>query len=205
MTMGIREILTVLFVSLGLFFATVSVIGTIRQKDFLSYLQIAGVGSGAGILLCCSGLLIYEGFSLTGFKIVFIGLMLFLTGPVGTHAIAKAAFHRENFVEKNVQEDFLKKRPRTEVRNEKKEEEHVCIDCGSSAAGAIDRYQRGHHRGPEADVLCDHLLRVQFRGDALIYDRRCSGRRLYRGGDRDGFDRLLCDSYQIHTKKARDR
>ena len=25
------------------------------------------------------------------------------------------------------------------------------------------------------------------------------------GGDRDGFDRLLCDSYQIHTKKARDR
>ena len=113
--MGIREILTVLFVSLGLFFATVSVIGTIRQKDFLSYLQIAGVGSGAGILLCCSGLLIYEGFSLTGFKIV-------LTGPVGTHAIAKAAFHRENFVEKNVQEDFLKKRPRTEVRNEKKEE-----------------------------------------------------------------------------------
>ena len=31
--MGIREILTVLFVSLGLFFATVSVIGTIRQKD----------------------------------------------------------------------------------------------------------------------------------------------------------------------------
>ena len=39
--MGIREILTVLFVSLGLFFATVSVIGTIRQKDFLSYLQIA--------------------------------------------------------------------------------------------------------------------------------------------------------------------
>lgn len=120
--MGIREILTVLFVSLGLFFATVSVIGTIRQKDFLSYLQIAGVGSGAGILLCCSGLLIYEGFSLTGFKIVFIGLMLFLTGPVGTHAIAKAAFHSENFVEKNVQEDFLKKRPRTEVRNEKKEE-----------------------------------------------------------------------------------
>ena len=120
--MGIREILTVLFVSLGLLFATVSVIGTIRQKDFLSYLQIAGVGSGAGILLCCSGLLIYEGFSLTGFKIVFIGLMLFLTGPVGTHAIAKAAFHRENFVEKNVQEDFLKKRPRTEVRNEKKEE-----------------------------------------------------------------------------------
>ena len=50
--MGIREILTVFFVSLGLFFATVSVIGTIRQKDFLSYLQIAGVGSGAGILLC---------------------------------------------------------------------------------------------------------------------------------------------------------
>ena len=95
--MEIREILTILCVSLGIFFAAVSVIGTIRQKDFLSYLQIAGVGSGAGIVLCCAGLLIYEGFSFTGFKIVFIGLMLLLTGPVGTHAIAKAVFRREDF------------------------------------------------------------------------------------------------------------
>ena len=97
--MGIREILTILFVSFGIFFAAVSVIGTIRQKDFLSYLQITGVGSGAGIVLCCIGLLIYEGFSLTGFKIIFIGLMLLLTGPVGIHAIAKAAFRREDFAE----------------------------------------------------------------------------------------------------------
>ena len=86
--MGIREILTILFVTLGVFFAAVSVIGTIKQKDFLSYLQITGIGSGAGIVLCCIGLLIYEGFSMVGFKIVFIGLMLLLTGPIGTHAIA---------------------------------------------------------------------------------------------------------------------
>lgn len=46
--MGIREILTILFVTLGVFFAAVSVIGTIKQKDFLSYLQITGIGSGAG-------------------------------------------------------------------------------------------------------------------------------------------------------------
>lgn len=103
--MEIREIITVLFVSLGVFFAAVSVIGTIRQKDFLSYLQITGVGSGAGILLCCTGLLIYEGFSLTGFKIVFIGLMLLLTGPMGTHAIAKAAFRREDFYEQREKEE----------------------------------------------------------------------------------------------------
>ena len=108
--MGIREILTVLFVSLGLFFATVSVIGTIRQKDFLSYLQIAGVGSGAGILLCCSGLLIYEGFSLTGFKIVFIGLMLFLTGPVGTR-LPRLPSIEKILSKKTCRKIFLKKDP----------------------------------------------------------------------------------------------
>ena len=121
--MGIREILTMLCVSLGIFFATVSVIGTIRQKDFLSYLQIAGVGSGAGIVLCCTGLLIYEGFTFTGFKIVFIGLMLLLTGPVGTHAIAKAAFRKEDFRKQAEQEEFSGKIEKIEKPEEKEARE----------------------------------------------------------------------------------
>ena len=119
--MEIREILTILCVSLGIFFAAVSVIGTIRQKDFLSYLQIAGVGSGAGIVLCCAGLLIYEGFSFTGFKIVFIGLMLLLTGPVGTHAIAEAAFRREDFHRQDEQAAFCGKTEEDGVMREKVE------------------------------------------------------------------------------------
>ncbi len=122
--MGIREIITMLCVSLGIFFAAVSVIGTIRQKDFLSYLQIAGIGSGAGIVLCCTGLLIYEGFSMTGFKIIFIGLMLLLTGPVGTHAIAKAAFQREDFRKEDEPTDFPGKTEKIEKAQEK--EEHEC-------------------------------------------------------------------------------
>lgn len=119
--MGIREILTILFVTLGVFFAAVSVIGTIKQKDFLSYLQITGIGSGAGIVLCCTGLLIYEGFSMVGFKIVFIGLMLLLTGPIGTHAIAKAAFRKENFINQTDCEKFDCKTPPKGNAQEKEE------------------------------------------------------------------------------------
>ncbi len=122
--MGIREILTILFVSAGIFFAAVSVIGTIRQKDFLSYLQVAGVGSGAGIVFCCAGLLTYEGFNFTGCKIIFIGLMLLLTGPVGTHAIAKAAFRREDFRKQDEQTDFPGKSAKRE--KSKKKEEDAC-------------------------------------------------------------------------------
>ena len=119
--MGIREILTILFVTLGVFFSAVSVIGTIKQKDFLSYLQITGIGSGAGIVLCCIGLLIYEGFSMVGFKIVFIGLMLLLTGPIGTHAIAKAAFQKENFATQTDCENFDCKTPPKGNAQEKEE------------------------------------------------------------------------------------
>ena len=50
--MGIREILTVLFVSLGLLLRDGLCHRHHKTKDFLSYLQIAGVGSGAAF--CCA-------------------------------------------------------------------------------------------------------------------------------------------------------
>ena len=58
---------------------------------------------------------------MVGFKIVFIGLMLLLTGPIGTHAIAKAAFQKENFANQTDCENFDRKTPPKGNAQEKEE------------------------------------------------------------------------------------
>lgn len=99
--MEIRNWAAAVCICLGIFFAVISVIGTFKQRDFLNYLQVAGIGSGAGIILCCGGLFIYEGLSFTSLKLVLVALLLLITSPVGTHAIAKASF-------KQMQEEMKK-------------------------------------------------------------------------------------------------
>ena len=47
--------------------------------------------------------------------------MLLLTGPIGTHAIAKAAFHKENFVNQTDCENFDCKTPPKGNAQEKEE------------------------------------------------------------------------------------
>jgi len=48
-------------------------------------------GDTLAVLLSLIGLSIYEGFSLTSLKIIFIAVFMFLAQPTSTHAISRAA------------------------------------------------------------------------------------------------------------------
>ncbi len=96
--MGIREIITILCLSLGTFFVATSLIGVLRLKDFFCHLQAAGIGSGLGVIFYCVGLAIYEGWNLTSLKILFVGTMLLVTCPIGTHIIGKVAYKQGKLV-----------------------------------------------------------------------------------------------------------
>lgn len=41
-----------------------------------------------------SGLVVYEGFTLSGLKLIFIILFIALANPIGTHALARSAIKR---------------------------------------------------------------------------------------------------------------
>ena len=90
MTSG-AVILSVIFMLGGIFFFTTATIGILRFPDFFTRLHATGKGDTLAVLLCLIGLAIYEGFSLTALKIVFIAVFMALAQPTATHAISKAA------------------------------------------------------------------------------------------------------------------
>ena len=77
---------------LGSFFCIVGGIGLIRLPDFYSRMHGAGITDtmGAGLLL--AGLMLQGGLSMVTVKLFLILLLIFLTSPASTHAVAKAAF-----------------------------------------------------------------------------------------------------------------
>ena len=90
--MSIADILFVLFMVGGLFFFTTATLGLLRFPDFYSRLHATGKGDTLAVLFSLIGLGIYEGFSLTSLKIVFIAVFMFLAQPTATHAISRAGF-----------------------------------------------------------------------------------------------------------------
>ena len=90
--MNIADILFILFMVGGLFFFTTATIGLLRFPDFFSRLHATGKGDTLAVFLSLIGLGIYEGFSLTSLKIVFIAVFMFLAQPTATHAISRAGF-----------------------------------------------------------------------------------------------------------------
>jgi multicomponent Na+:H+ antiporter subunit G len=77
----------------GSFFTVVGAIGLVRMPDVYTRMHAASVTDtlGAGLLL--AGLMVQAGLGLVTFKLLFILVLLFLIGPVATHAVAQAALH----------------------------------------------------------------------------------------------------------------
>ena len=88
---GIYELISWILIVGGTFFVMIGAIGTLRFPDFWARLHAASVTESAGVVLLLSGLCIQAGFTLVTFKLLIIGVFLFITGPTSTHAIANAA------------------------------------------------------------------------------------------------------------------
>jgi multicomponent Na+:H+ antiporter subunit G len=89
--MNVQQILSLPFLLLGFFFFVAATVGLLRFPDFFCRLHATGKGDTMAVLLSLVGLSIYEGISLTGLKIIFIAVFMFLAQPTATHAIARAA------------------------------------------------------------------------------------------------------------------
>lgn len=96
----IGDVLTVAFLVLGLFFFAAGTIGLLRLPDFYCRMHATGKGDTLAVLLCLTGLAIYNAFDgdfsrasiLVSIKIMFIAIFWFMAGPVSTHAMSRAAF-----------------------------------------------------------------------------------------------------------------
>jgi len=75
----------------GALFAITGGIGLLRLPDFYARLHGAGITDTMGAGLVLVGLALQAGLTLVTIKIVMIGLLLSVTSPTATHALAKAA------------------------------------------------------------------------------------------------------------------
>jgi len=78
----------------GGFFCMVGGIGLIRMPDFYTRMHAASVTETLGAGLILLGLTIQAGLTLVTAKLLMIGLLIFLTSPAATHALARAALVR---------------------------------------------------------------------------------------------------------------
>ena len=88
----LREFIAGLFLAGGAFFLLASAIGMLRLPDFYCRLHASGNSETLGVMLSFMGLVIYEGRTLTSFKMIMIFLLIFLGNPIGTHILSKAAY-----------------------------------------------------------------------------------------------------------------
>ena len=92
----VYDILTILFLVSGSFFALTAAVGILKMPDFYSRVHPAGKSDTLAQMLIMAGLLLQvfqmEDFGFhVGIKLILITLFLFITAPTAIHAITKAA------------------------------------------------------------------------------------------------------------------
>lgn len=80
-----------LLLGAGALFSMIGGLGVLRMPDFYTRLHAASVTDTAGMAMMLGGLMLQAGLSLITAKLVFIALLLLVTTPTATHALARAA------------------------------------------------------------------------------------------------------------------
>jgi len=75
-------------------FCIIGAIGLLRMPDFFTRMHAASIVDTLGAAFILLGLMLQAGVSLVTVKLIAIGLLLFFTSPVSTHALARAALAR---------------------------------------------------------------------------------------------------------------
>ena len=87
------ELATWALIAAGSLFTMIGALGLVRMPELYTRMHAASVIDtlGAGLLLV--GMMLAAGLSLVSLKLLFILGLLVFTGPVVTHALARAALH----------------------------------------------------------------------------------------------------------------
>jgi multicomponent Na+:H+ antiporter subunit G len=76
----------------GGLFGLIGGLGLLRLPDFYARMHGSGITDTCGAWLVLLGLMLQAGLGLVTVKLVMIGLLLAVTSPTSTHALAKSAW-----------------------------------------------------------------------------------------------------------------
>ena len=89
----IVQIVAGAFLIAGSVFYVIGALGLYRMPDVFARMHATSVSDTVGAGLMLVGMMIYAGLSLVTLKLAVILLLILYTGPVATHALARAALH----------------------------------------------------------------------------------------------------------------
>ena len=84
-------ILSGLSIFVGVVALLIGSVGLVRLPDVFCRIHAVGMIDTAGASFIILGMVIYEGFTLVTVKLLFVGIFLFFTSPIATHAVAQVA------------------------------------------------------------------------------------------------------------------
>ena len=87
----IVQIVAGAFLIAGSVFYVIGALGLYRMPDVFARMHATSVSDTVGAGLMLVGMMIYAGLSLVTLKLAVILLLILYTGPVATHALARAA------------------------------------------------------------------------------------------------------------------
>ena len=90
-------ILSGFFIACGIGALLIGSLGLLRLPDVYCRIHAVGMIDTAGASFIILGMIIHEGFTLVSVKLVLIGVFLFFTSPIATHAVAQVA-HKSGVV-----------------------------------------------------------------------------------------------------------
>ena len=85
-------ILSGFFIACGVVALLIGSLGLLRLPDVYCRIHAVGMIDTAGASFIILGMIIHEGFTLVAFKLVLIGVFMFFTSPIATHAVAQVAY-----------------------------------------------------------------------------------------------------------------
>lgn len=89
--MAWNDIVTTVFLAVGVFFALTGALGVVRMPDFYSRLHPAGKSDTLAQALILVGLMFQVSDPMVAIKLALLAGLLFVTAPTATHAISRAA------------------------------------------------------------------------------------------------------------------
>ncbi len=87
-----NEIIGLIIIAIGILADLIGAIGLVRFPDLYTRLQASTKCVTLGTCGIFFGVFVYSGFNQLGFKALLIMLFIFLTSPVSSHALARAAY-----------------------------------------------------------------------------------------------------------------
>lgn len=90
----IQSVISIVLVIAGIAFILLGSIGILRLPDFYSRIHAVSTSDTIGLILVILGMIAYQGFTQSSLKLLLILLFISLSNPIGSHALARAAFKK---------------------------------------------------------------------------------------------------------------